>query len=432
MSYPFGEVEFGPTQSDIPCAAFIYKFTHLIMLKWYIGMHGLKEDEGPQDGTYWNSSTDEEFKRLLETEPENFRYEIMHCGSMQEMFQLENEILTELNAAADPLCWNKWNGFVYNTPELPRLPLINDLATQAYDKNSGLERTTEKVEDLLSIVIKLQVRFNTAMSHKKIHEYKNEMNANNSTENFTLTIVRNNGKWVLVGGNHTLRAAELSKKKNIEVVWIDEDLTMEEMHTLGVALNRKTEVARMTTEFEDCADGLISLYNDKKLTDNTFKDAFSTEYIKVTGGFKGTDIAKVRKIAREFMAEKESWKKGKNWINWLLKIRTTESTAQAAAITSDSVLGTTQSSTFRTDRVIETWIKDTNARKSVGMDPRPHIKILMHYPSQSNGPSSFTAYNKLAPRKGHQRILESFLKGEGIKNPLIIFEDLEQWEDKIS
>ena len=428
MSYPFGEVDFGPTQNDIPCAAFIYKFTHLITAKWYRGMHGLKEDEGPQDGTYWNSSTDEEFKRLLETEPENFRYEITHCGSMQEMFKLENEILTELNAAADPLSWNKWNGFVYNTPELPRLSLIDDLATQAYDKNSGLERTTEKVEDLLSLVIKLQVRFNTEMSHKKIHEYKNEMNANNSTENFTLTIVRNKGKWVLVGGNHTLRAAELSKKKNIEVVWIVEDLTMEEMHTLGVALNRKTEVARMTTELEDCADGLISLYNDKKLTDNTFKDVFSTEYIKVTGGFKGTDIGKVRKIAKEFMAEKDSWKAGKKWINWKLKIRTKEKTELAAAFTSDSVLCTNQSSTFRTDRVQETWIKDADARKSVGMDPRPNIKIMMHYPTQTD----FAAYNRSGERKTHQRILESFLKGEGIKNPLIIFEDLEQWEDKIS
>ena len=62
------------------------------------------------------------------------------------------------------------------------------------------------------------------------------------------------------------------------------------------------------------------------------------------------------------------------------------------------------------------------------MDGRPHIKILMHYPEHID----FIAYNKLAPRKGHQRILESFLKGEGIENPLIIFEDLEQWEDKIS
>tara|TARA_R110001583_G_scaffold83793_8_gene221022 strand:- start:2077 stop:3366 length:1290 start_codon:yes stop_codon:yes gene_type:complete len=428
MNYPFRKVNFGPTHSDIPCDAFIYKFTHFPTLKWYIGMHGLKENEGPQDGSYWNSSSDDEFKRLLETEAHNFDYEITHCGSMQEMFKLENEILTELNAAADPLSWNKWNGFVYNTPELPRIDFIDALAAQVYDKNSGLERTIENVQKLLHKIIKLQVRFNTAMSHKKISEYRNEMDANNSTENFILTIVRKNGKYILVGGNHTLKAAELSKKKNIEVVWITEDLTMEEMHTLGLALNRKTEVSRMITEIEDCADGLISLYNDKKLTDPTFKDSFSTEYIKVTGGFKGHDIAKVRKIAREFMAEKASWKNGKKWTNWKLKIRTKERTELAAAITTDSVLCTTQSSTFRTDRVQETWIKDTDARESVGMNPRPNIKIMMHYPTQTD----FAAYNKNGERKTHQRILESFLKGEGIKNPLIIFEDLEQWEDRIS
>ena len=34
--------------------------------------------------------------------------------------------------------------------------------------------------------------------------------------------------------------------------------------------------------------------------------------------------------------------------------------------------------------------------------------------------------------KIHKRILVSFLKGEDIKNPIVIFEDLEFWEDKIS
>lgn len=427
MSYPFGEVVFADA-GDRSVAAFLYKFLHMPTGKWYIGMHGLKENESPFDGSYWNSSTNQEFLNLLEAEPENFKYEILSYGSMREVFKLENEILTELNAAGDPLSWNKWNGFVYETEELPRLDLIDSLATESYDKNSSLERTTEKVDELFHDLVRLQVRFETEFSHKKISEYRNEMNANNSTKGFIITIVRRDGKKVLVGGNHTLESAKLSRCQNIEVVWIDEDLTMEEMQALGTALNRKTEIARMTTTIGDCANDLVELYHSKKLVDDTFKDRFSTDYIKITGGFKGNDISKVRRLARKTIAEKKSWKKGKKWINWRLGKRVSEKGTLAAAHTDDNVFCVTQSATLRTDRVIEGWIKDADKRKSLGLSPRPNIKILMHYASLK----VMNEYNANGNEAIHERVLNSFLRGEGIKNAIITFTNLPCWEDRVS
>ena len=82
--------------------------------------------------------------------------------------------------------------------------------------------------------------------------------------------------------------------KKIEVVYIDEDLSMEEMLALGDALNRKKEIQRMTTHMDDVAGKLVEFYDNKKITDDKFKDPFSTDYIKITGGFKGSEIAKVR------------------------------------------------------------------------------------------------------------------------------------------
>ena len=62
------------------------------------------------------------------------------------------------------------------------------------------------------------------------------MKSNNSTKGFTLTIVRlPGGKKVLVGGNHTGQSALSAKMIHIEVVYIDEDLSMEEMLALGAA-----------------------------------------------------------------------------------------------------------------------------------------------------------------------------------------------------
>ena len=74
LNYPFGEVVIPDT--DLTPDAFIYKFLHILTGRWYIGMHGLKEHESPFDGSYWNSSTDDDFKVLLEEKPEEFRYEI--------------------------------------------------------------------------------------------------------------------------------------------------------------------------------------------------------------------------------------------------------------------------------------------------------------------------------------------------------------------
>ena len=427
MSYPFGNTII--PDIDLVPEAFLYKFTHIPTGMWYRGMHGLKENESPFDGTYWNSSSDEDFKLLLETKPLEFEYEITNYGTMREMFKLENETLTKLDAQNCKLSWNKWNGFIYETEELPRLKLIDKLAKDAYDKNSNLERVVEDVASLYKGLVRLQVRFDTNLSQKKISEYRNEMKSNNSTKGFTITIVRRDGQRVLVGGNHTLEAAKNFKK--IEVVYIDEDLTMEEMQALGNALNRKVEIQRMTTAISDCASDLVDLYKSKKIKDSSFKDKYSSDYIRITGGFKGNEITKVRKEARYLIEEESSWKKGKKWINWkdnnTIHKRVDEKMQLAAAQTTDLQLCTTSSATFRADRIQEDWIKDADMRKKIKLNPRPNIKILMHYQDQK----TLNEFVKSQNEKIHKRILVSFLKGEGIKNPIVIFENLEFWEDKL-
>ena len=96
MTYPFGEVKIKET--DLMPEAFIYKFTHRPTSRWYLGMHGLKEDESHLDGAYWNSSSDEEFKELLQTKPHEFLYEISQYGNMEMIYKKENEILESLDA----------------------------------------------------------------------------------------------------------------------------------------------------------------------------------------------------------------------------------------------------------------------------------------------------------------------------------------------
>lgn len=427
MYFKFAEIEI-PELSDNHPEAYNYMITHKPTGMWYFGMHTLKENESIYDGAYLNSSTDKSFLELLETRPEEFKLEILNTGSTREMLNLENETLIEFDAKNNPKSWNKSNGFRYKTEELPRLDLIDKLAADAYNPNSDLERKNEKVDEIYEDITRLQVRFNTDFSTKKISEYRNEMNSNNSTKGFTLTMVRRGNRRILVGGNHTLEAAKRSRCQNIDVVYIDEDLTIEEMNALGNALNRRIEIQRIATSIEDCGSDLVNLYLDGKIKDDEFKDQFSTDYIKITGGFKGHDITKVRKFAKDNIKEIQSWKKDKKWIAWSSDKRKIEKANRAKAQTTDKILCVTQSSSFRTDRVIEEWIKDADARKEAGLEPRPNIKILMHYKNMQ----SQTDYTSREDQKTHTRIITNFLKGEGIKDPIVHYEDLPLWEDKVS
>ena len=117
--------------------------------------------------------------------------------------------------------------------------------------------------------------FNEDFKDEQSVQEKNEMKSNNSTKGFTLTIVRlPGGKKVLVGGNHTGQSARSAKMIFIDVVYIDEDLSMEEMLALGDALNRKKEIQRMTTHVDDVAGKLVEFYDNKKITDDTFKKKY--------------------------------------------------------------------------------------------------------------------------------------------------------------
>ena len=51
----------------------------------------------------------------------------------------------------------------------------------------------------------------------------------------------------------------------------------------------------------------------------------------------------------------------------------------------------------------------------------------MHYETKK----TYDDYNDKNPQGGHRRIIESFMKGEGIDTPSVVFENLELYEDSI-
>jgi len=86
--------------------AYVYKWTHLPTLKWYIGSRTGKGCH-PNDGYLCSSKI---VKPMIQENKDNWKREIVAVGSIDEMLLLEAEILKVTDAKNDPRSFNQHNG----------------------------------------------------------------------------------------------------------------------------------------------------------------------------------------------------------------------------------------------------------------------------------------------------------------------------------
>jgi hypothetical protein len=86
--------------------AYVYKWTHIPTLKWYVGSR-TKKGCHPDDGYICSSKL---VKPLIECNTAEWKREIIDIGDPSEMRELEFEILNLFDAARDLRSFNKSNG----------------------------------------------------------------------------------------------------------------------------------------------------------------------------------------------------------------------------------------------------------------------------------------------------------------------------------
>ncbi|CAB4127658.1 Nuclease associated modular domain 3 [uncultured Caudovirales phage] len=86
--------------------AFVYKWTHLPTLNWYVGVR-TKNGCHPEDGYICSSKL---VKPLILSHPEEWERTIVATGLPEEMIELETEILHCVDARNDQRSYNKHNG----------------------------------------------------------------------------------------------------------------------------------------------------------------------------------------------------------------------------------------------------------------------------------------------------------------------------------
>ena len=85
--------------------AFLYKWTHIPTLRWYVGSRTAKGCH-PNDGYICSSK---KVKPMILENKEEWRREIIAIGDSSEILDLESEVLQLLDARNDPRSFNEHN-----------------------------------------------------------------------------------------------------------------------------------------------------------------------------------------------------------------------------------------------------------------------------------------------------------------------------------
>lgn len=84
---------------------YVYKWTHLPTMKWYVGSRTRKNSH-PNDGYICSSRL---IKPLIIKNPHEWARQIIAIGSSDDMYNLETEILQLFDAKNDPKSFNRHN-----------------------------------------------------------------------------------------------------------------------------------------------------------------------------------------------------------------------------------------------------------------------------------------------------------------------------------
>ena len=240
--------------------SYVYEFECVNTGMKYIGYH---KDNGK---TYWNSSTDGNFRKVLADSRSNLIFRVLAYGSTKEMLQKAHELLTDANAKESPMYWNKTNG----------QPGVLPIDRKAIHKIVKIvEKTDKKNLDIFKTISEL---YHTPVGQSRellidrdnLNEIKDSVlrQAGNTDKADPPVLLEDRvydgvfHKFLRIGGTHTITSYwELDyKDTELPVIIIPKELhesiTDDGLTLLGNLLNKKTSISAPATH----EDGTKTLY----------------------------------------------------------------------------------------------------------------------------------------------------------------------------
>ena len=157
--------------------AFVYKWTNLSNLQWYIGSR-TRRNCHPNDGYVCSSKT---VKPLIVKNSSNWIREIIATGAPEEMRELEQEILVLFDAASDSRSLNKHN------------------ATKKFNGsvNAGIKKSPQHASKLRIHLAKQNNVYRTG----KLGTFLGKNHTNDSIKSMSLIksgVNNPNNKWIII------------------------------------------------------------------------------------------------------------------------------------------------------------------------------------------------------------------------------------------
>ena len=303
--------------------AIFYIITNLLNGMMYIGSHKFFKYGQWLDG-YYHSSQDIEFNNLFwGLKKDIFKYEIVKCGTHQDMKNCENEYGVLHQIHTNPKYYNKAipnKGF--NIPA--RIELCEMIV------NKCREGVFDIVDEDGNYILRSISDFDAMDKHqarkyvdpnKTIKDIKNHVIDNNSIDKTEPITIFGESKELLLDGNRTflacknLKQASAGLKQRVIPDWLIEEnnITEAEKELMAELLNPRDEVSKEATDLETVYDTLIK---HKRRYGIEFKSEYNKKYLKAHH-FHTKQIEQIPTNAeKQYEVEEEKNEYGSTYIQW--------------------------------------------------------------------------------------------------------------------
>ena len=353
--------------------AYVYEYTVKPSGKKYVGWH-----VGMVDDDYHHSSTDEVFNEIFENADSEIYLKILDYGESDVMKNKEYDILTEVDAANNPMYFNKSNG----APAYPH-PNVDKAAALYDDIIKGVFPTkTENLEDLYKKLIvdgnRIQARHEEDSDMVDWVAEQTKYAGNTDMCEPLRILVDENGKYKLLDGNTTLMGSHKSRKHltKIKSTLIPKKLgTDDDWEDVALLMNPIPDFQKSASKPKDLAKRLYSRYDKYgtpiKCKEN--RDFLTKMNVK--------NKSKIYKIAQNWV------NKGQvvgTYINYKLKHNKKKLLARVESFKNKTTYCDYMSSgKFRWEDVLDFVCSQTN----YGMLSKPKIKnykIVIQHPNEKD------------------------------------------------